>query len=228
LNAPRPKTGRARVALGLGAALLFLAGMAARGALSSSPSSRPPAAFAVDDPGPRRAAAGMPVGFAHSERGALAAALTYTTIVPQRALYLRRDEVNAAVDAIAAPGASDSLRAQVLADFDQVQPRLAVSPTTTWWTVTALAAHTDAFTADRARLSVWVLRVLSKQGVVAPQSSWATVTVELVWANDDWRLWSQTTTPGPTPTLDASDAPATAAGLDARLAGFTLVDSAPR
>ena len=221
--------GRPGIAIGLGA-LVFLAGMAARGALThpAPANATRPVAQATAGPGPSGAVAGMPVGYAHSRDGARAAALSFASVVPQRALYLSRDQVTDAVRGLAADGARDALTAQVLADFDRAQPLLAASDTVTWWAVASLAVHVDAYTPDRARVSVWVTHVLSKQGVAAPQSSWATVTVELVWERDDWRIWSQTTAPGPTPALDASDVPATAAGLDQRLAGFELVDPAPK
>ena len=73
---------------------------------------------------------------------------------------------------------------------------------------------------------MWVVRVLSRQGVVVPQSSWITETVELVWEAGDWRLWSDESTPGPTPVLDGSDVPASAAELETELTGFELLDPA--
>jgi hypothetical protein len=216
-----------RGALAVALAMVFLAGMAARGLVTSSrrPAESTPSAVVARGAGPTRVEAGMPVGYADTGDGAHAAALAFTTVVPHRALYLSRDQVVAAINVLAANGAQSTLTAQVLADFDQAQPRLATTTGITWWAVTAVAIRTDAYTPERARFSVWVVRLLSKQGVVAPQSSWATVVIELVWERDDWRIWSQTSTPGPTPTLDASDAPATAAGLDARLEGFALIDS---
>jgi hypothetical protein len=92
--------------------------------------------------------------------------------------------------------------------------------------VEPLAAKVEAYTADRARVSVWVVRVLSRQRVVVPQSSWVTEAVELVWEGGDWRLWSDESTPGPTPVLDGSDVPASAAELDSELTGFELLDPA--
>ena len=214
----------------IAAAVVFLAGMAARGLTTSSP--RPleptPANAPSDAVGPTRVEAGMPAGYADTPEGARAAAIAYTTVVPQRALYLTRDQLATVITALAADGARPALAAQVLTDFDQAEPRLAANSATTWWAVTAVAVRADAYTPTRARFSVWVTRLLSKQGVVAPQSSWSTVAVELVWERGDWRIWSQTSTPGPTPTLDASDAPATAAGLDERLRGFALIDADPR
>ena len=88
------------------------------------------------------------------------------------------------------------------------------------------AAKVEAHTTDRARVSVWMVRVLSRPGVVVPQSSWVTETVELVWEDGDWRLWSDESTQGPTPVLDGSDLPASAAELDVDLTGFELLDPA--
>src|SRR5438552_3824960 len=125
----RTRGPRLGIVIGLGA-LVFLAGMAARSALThpAPANATRPVAQTTAGPGPSGAASGMPVGYAHSPDGARAAAVSFASVVPQRALYLSRDQVADAVRVLAADGARDALTAQVLADFDRAQPLLAASP----------------------------------------------------------------------------------------------------
>lgn len=214
-----------RLAAAAAAALLFLAGMATRGALSDRGSAEAQDAQAREAP----AAANAPgssentAGFAHTREGARDAAIAYTATLSQRLLYLEPDAASAAVRAIAADASASTLDNDALAALDAARTPLTAGTGATWWAVRPLAIKLDAYSPQRARLSVWLMRILSRQGVVMPQSSWVTETVELVWERDDWRLWSDTSQPGPTPVLDGSDMPASAAELDAELTGFELL-----
>lgn len=227
LEARRPRAAR-HLAVAATAALVFLAGMAARGALGDRGATRTQEASttpAADraGPGATREVHDAPAGFAATRQGASAAAIAYTATLSQRLLYLEPPAAEAAVRAIAARASADTLVADAAAGLRAAREPLAQGSGATWWAVRPLALKIDAYSPQRARLSVWLVRVLSRQGVVVPQSSWVTETVELVWEDDDWRLWSDTSTPGPTPVLDGSDMPATAAQLDAELTGFELV-----
>ena len=53
-----------------------------------------------------------------------------------------------------------------------------------------------------------------------PQAGWAISVFELVWERGDWKVWSETITPGPAPIPDASAAPATSEQLAGALTGF--------
>ena len=218
------RTAFRRVAVAGAAALVFLAGMAARGALGdrseseSQADAAPASATETND--------STPAGFARSRDGAREAAIAYTATLSQRLLYLEPEAAEAAVRAVAADASVDTITRDVLAALETVREPLAAGTGATWWVVEPLAAKVEAHTTDRARVSVWMVRVLSRPGVVVPQSSWVTETVELVWERGDWRLWSDESSPGPTPVLDGSDVPASAAELDTELTGFELLDPA--
>jgi len=55
----------------------------------------------------------------------------------------------------------------------------------------------------------------------APLAEWTTDAYELVWERGDWRIWSETQTPGPTPLAHPSETPSTPEQLRTALAGFT-------
>jgi hypothetical protein len=211
-----------RVAVAGAAALVFLAGMAARGALGDRNEIESQAEAAPANPNGRNDR--TPAGFARSRDGAREAAIAYTATLSQRLLYLEPEAAEAAVRSIAADASVDTITRDVLTALETIREPLAAGTGATWWVVEPLAAKVEAHTTDRARVSVWMVRVLSRPGVVVPQSSWVTETVELVWERGDWRLWSDESTPGPTPVLDGSDVPASAAELDTELTGFELLD----
>ena len=68
---------------------------------------------------------------------------------------------------------------------------------------------------------MWRVGVLSVDGLTNPLSEWTTVIYELVWERADWRIWSETQTAGPTPTVHPADSPSAPEQLSTDLAGFT-------
>lgn len=234
MAAPRTlkgQAGRQALAVAAATALAFLAGMAARGALGDRADSRTQEAAAPDSLSPARGPGSEAerengtAGFAHDREGARDAAVAYTAVLSQRLLYLDPADAEAAVRAVAAAASVDTLVADTRAALARAREPLAEGTGATWWAVRPLAVKVEAYSPQRARVSVWLVRVLSRQGVVVPQSSWATDTVELVWEDSDWRLWSDTSASGPTPVLDGSDLPASAAQLDSELTGFEILDA---
>ena len=220
-----------RLLLAGAAALVFLAGMAARSAIGDSGPRDPQAEAGATEPatpnaGPRRDAADAPAGFARSRDGARAAAVGYTATLAQRLLYLDPEAAEAAVEAVAAQASARTITGDAIAGLEAARQPLTAGTGATWWVVRPLAVKVEAYTPERARVAVWLVRVLSRQGVVVPQSSWVTETIELVWERGDWRLWSDESSPGPTPVLDGSDVPASALELDIELTGFELLDPA--
>jgi hypothetical protein len=83
--------------------------------------------------------------------------------------------------------------------------------------VAVLAAHTTAHTTDAVQVVIWRVGVITINGHGAAQT-WATVTYELVWERNAWRILSETSTPGPVPNAPA---PTPLVELNARLAALT-------
>lgn len=174
--------------------------------------------------GPTGERAGMEVGFARSEAGARAAAVSYAT-ASQRWLYMTDDEIGAALTAIGTPAAAPRLADEVVAEVAVARDGLAASPGRVWWIVRHLAARLDAYTDLRARVSVWTVTVLSAPGVALPQADWLTVTVYLEWHGGDWRVAAVDDEPGPTPMVGVRDQPWQPAPFDDALEGFERVGS---
>lgn len=121
----------------------------------------------------------------------------------------------------ASDAAADDLVATTLDGLREVRSVLAEGTGPVSYRQAALAWRVESLTTTAARVAVWNVGVLSREGVAPPQAGWSIITVELVWERDEWRVASETVVPGPAPVLDDSTAPATSAQLDAALDGFT-------
>jgi len=176
--------------------------------------------------GPVAEKAGLPVGFADDQDGAVAAAVVYAT-APQRWLYFSDEKITAAVAEIATPAAAPRLGDEVLADVRTAREKLGSSPGRVWWLVRPLAWRAVSFDPDQATVAVWTVTVLSAERVAVPQSDWVTVTVDLAWVDGDWRIDGVRDTPGPTPLSGPNDQPWDAVPFDKALTGFTRIDGEP-
>ena len=93
---------------------------------------------------------------------------------------------------------------------------------TVWYIVSPLATKLDSYSESHAVVRVWLVRVLSADGVAVPQSGWQTLTLELAW-DGGWRVAGADEAEGPTPQLEAGSQPWSASYLNEMLAGFLRV-----
>lgn len=223
-----PSANRFRLWLAALVAVAFLAGGAVRSlatpasqgsATQGQPGAATPQSVAPSGPGPRTVEAGVPVGYAPSQAGAQAAAVGYLG-TGQLMVDASPSGVRAAVGAMAADGAAEAQHRELSGRLAVLRRSLegATGPVT--YRQAVLATRVDAYAAARARVSVWHVGVLSAPGVAPPQARWATSVFELVWEDGDWKIWSETITPGPAPILNDEVAPASAEDLEAALSGF--------
>lgn len=214
-----------RLALGMLAAGLFLAGIGAcRLIAPSNASERPPdAAAATSVPAPAKSydVAGSPTPD-RSESGAVATALVVAG-APQAWLYLADPDLEAAVRRVATSDASDRLVDDVVGEVGVVRDALARSPGRVWWVVRPLASRVDSYTPDRAQVSVWTVTILSAADVAMPQSDWFITVLDLRWEGGAWRLAATSESAGPTPQLGGRDEVWEPEPFDETLAGFERV-----
>jgi hypothetical protein len=205
--------------------LAFCVGLAVRGFLTAGSSDEanaigPAVGADATGSGPRSYVDGIPSGFAHTEDGARAAAIAYV-LTGQRLLELVPTKVAAAVRSMAASGSAEAQVTEADEKLRRLRDTLTDGTGPTRYLQAVLASRADAFTPERARVSVWSVGVLSRIGVAQPQAGWSISTFELVWERADWRIWSERITPGPAPDLNASVVPASASQLEQALLGFT-------
>lgn len=171
-------------------------------------------------PGPTIHTDGAPGGFARTEQGAVEAAAAFVT-TGQALLDMDPLAAEEAVRSMAASATADTQVEETLAGLAAVRGTLAPGTGPIVFRQSPISWRVDGFTPVRARVAIWGVGVLSREGIAPPQAGWTTSTFDLVWERGDWRIWAETVTPGPAPLLDDSAAPATSGQLAAALRGFT-------
>lgn len=176
-----------------------------------------PAAQAQESP---QSVAGVPAGFPRTREGAVAAAANF--VCTGQAL-LDMDPLGAeeAVRQMAAAAAADDQVRITMAGLRRTREALAEGSGAVVFRQAAIAFRLEAWSPQRARVAVWNVGVLSRDGIAPPQAGWAVSTFDLVWERADWKVWGETISPGPAPVLNDSVAPATSAQLASALDGFT-------
>ncbi len=163
---------------------------------------------------------------ARTAAGAAAAAAAAVSALDGAALLDRRR-----VRALVASLASSGSRARLAAAYDRAatdaRARLGVDtvpPPVVFVRAFPVGYRIDAFTPRQATVSVWRVGVVGSGATVAPQQSWRTETVLLVWQAGRWKVDGFASEPGPTPPLGSP--PSTAADLFASVPGFKEFTSA--
>jgi hypothetical protein len=219
--------GMSRRAAVLLALIAGFAGMALRGFVSSGSSTEPrgstsaPMQVVDKGPGPWSYDDGIPVGFAHTDAGALAAASSYVT-TGQVLLDLSPTEVPQAVRRFASAETASTQTADIGAQLAALRETLADGTGRTRYIQAVLATRLDAYTDNRARVSVWSVGILWRLGAANPQAGWTTSAFDLVWEDETWKVWAETITSGPSPAPNAGSPPVDAAELDRLLVGFDI------
>jgi hypothetical protein len=212
-----------RRALVIGALAMLIIGLAAKTLLfrDASGGSRPEPSAPTAAQEPHVDAAGVPVGFARTEDGARDAGIAYVQLGD---FVLSLDETAAAdvLRRVASRDSGDQFVETELAGFAQLRNALGRGSGPIRLRVGVVAARVDAFSPDRARVRLWRVAVLSRDGMTNPGAQWATVTYDLVWEQGSWRIWTETIVPGPGPAATGTDV-ATPSELEAELAGFEPV-----
>jgi hypothetical protein len=162
--------------------------------------------------GPRKLVAGVPVGYQHSQQGAVAAAANYARVLSSE-LILDRSRRRAAIEALAAP---EALARQQRA-WDQAVASLSkglgvadggAGDGTVLLRAVPVGWRLKEYTGDRATVAIWVTSVLGTLGGppdgVPVREAWGTTTVELRWVDGDWKQVDAVNTDGPRPIADSA------------------------
>lgn len=165
-----------------------------------------------------------------SEDGVRQVAVDYLVTVRQRLVYLTEEAGTEVIAAWAAPGVASGTIERDVTEAAALRGRLTADGGQVWWVVSPLAIRVEAYSPDRARVSVWQTSVIASGADPAvsteatqPMARFQTDTVELVWSDDRWTVWSTTSTDGPTPMLAPSLAIATPDVFMSSLDGFGLI-----
>ena len=195
---------RALVYLLAGVAVLGI-GIAIGSRITTRTQTAPPAQTATPPTTPSSAAEthSPRATSAHTSAGAAVAAAGSITAFDGNVL-LDPQRLRTVVERIAAPSA----RADLVSEFDQasMQTRSELGIGATPRPVVVLRSapvgyRIEAYSSSSARVAVWYVGIVGSGATVAPQQSWRTQIVSLVWANGAWKVTSFQSSPGPTPPL---------------------------
>jgi hypothetical protein len=142
--------------------------------------------------GPTIFVAGVPVGYAPTRDGAIAAATAYQQYLFGN-LLLRPDDLRKAVTAVATPDKTDALIAKFQVASNVLEQRFQMVTAASRGIPTEvltfpLSTQVMSYDAASARVRIYTCTVLAEQGVVVPTTIWGTVLVTVRRTRDDWQL----------------------------------------
>jgi hypothetical protein len=172
----------------------------------------------------------VPVGYADTTPGAIAAATNYLTTLYGSTRILDDATRAQVIQAIAQPGASDALAASIDPTVAIIKGNLLaangkpIGGGVLTLRVLLAGYHVDAATAAAATIEIWyeaIYGVAVANSTEPVQSNYAVDTIKLVWAAGDWKWDTSTETPGPTPLGVANGSAADIARMQTVLSTFT-------
>lgn len=171
-----------------------------------------PPATADREPGPARVEAGVPVGYARTADGAVAAAANYLQVIgstaaadPDNAEPFGRLVFSTRSDPVLRPGPPDVADPKALVE----DPGFTVL-------ARPLGYQVIDYHPGEATIDLWTLVTGVGSEAMPYGTFWTTQRVTVVWERDDWRILSSADSDGPSPPeRSAGDADGVAAQIDA-------------
>lgn len=161
-----------------------------------------------DAAGPTDKVDGVGVGFARTEDGAVAAA-TNLVLTLEQAVSADRAEALRAYEILAADASRSSLVQEMAASWDALHGGIATNGpigSSLFLRTVPVGHELVRYSPDRATVEIWTLNVFAATGMAEPMARWETASIEVVWEDDDWKVWSARTAAGPNPAW-GGDAP---------------------
>jgi hypothetical protein len=188
---------RRRWALVAGAALAAVALLAVGFGVgrASAPSAGAGGARVVNvqsGPGPTHVVNGVPVGYAHTEAGAVAAATNYLMVIGGP-LDTQPDKYRAAIRTLSAPEARQKQLSDAEKTLTGIQDATGLATYRSQGRAVAeravpLAYHVDSDNGDTVHVSIWAESFTAVDGVLPMRETWTTSRVTVEWTGGDWRL----------------------------------------
>lgn len=167
-------------------------GTAGGGAGDEAAAAAAPVVTVQDAPGPAGFRNDVPVGYARSEAGAVAAATGFLSAIGDKRAF-NREWRERAYRTMADPATVDELLASVSESYARIDGDLGLGDAAAYdgsiLAVTVPVGYrVDAFTQDRASVTVWAAGWLTRlSGPQLPLRAQLS-TMELTWVDDDWKL----------------------------------------
>jgi hypothetical protein len=143
-------------------------------------------------PGPTRVENGVPVGYAHTPEGAVAAATNYLTVVDGQ-LITQPDKYRTAIDTLASPTARTTLRSNAEKDMAALQSgaqliSYAQQGKAVVFRLVPLGYQIGQYADRGTQVSIWAEGFVAVDGVLPMRETWSTSVVTVEWVAGDWKL----------------------------------------
>ena len=149
----------------------------------------------VADPGPTDEVNGVPVGYARTEEGAVAAATNFH-LLSARDDLLDQQALRMAMETLAAPEWKEEAARQAKSGYEYVVDTYGADADVS---AAVLGYEVVDLSSDRANVRLWTVTTLSGSRRPNVEEVWGIVTIDLVWASNDWRVRGIESDPGPAP-----------------------------
>ena len=150
---------------------------------------------APSGPGPFNEVNGVPVGYARTEEGAVAAATNFNLLSAKDEL-LEEGALVEAMRTLAAPDWAEDAERQGKNGYDYVIETYGNDADVS---AAVLGYEVADFGEDRATVRLWVVTTLSGSSRPNAETTWGIVTTDLLWVENDWRVAGIESSPGPAP-----------------------------
>lgn len=172
--------------------------------------------------GPARFEGMVPVGYQHTEGGAVAAAASYSSMMTEM-VFRPEFEARAAARSVAVPEGADIVEVSMLKPISSIRQAFAVAGQTNpngraLVRTTPIGTRTVSYAPDRARIDVWVMSTFAVEVQAQPgtspapsaQAMFSMTSFLLVWSAGDWKVADMKTAGDAGPALTrATPMPAT-------------------
>lgn len=169
----------------------FLIGRATGGSLRAEPSA-PEGGTGI---GPASVLHGVPVGYEHSEEGAVSAAANFARVMAN--VGGGQEDYIKAWSTMAAPAWRLEARELAETGFDFTIDRYGSDGT---FSYSPIRYRLDEYSPTGATVDLWGVTVAAA-GSRTIEESWTSLTLDLTWISGDWRLSGQESATGPSPQL---------------------------
>ena len=151
--------------------------------------------------GPTTEENGVPIGYARTEEGAVAAATNFNLLAGKDEL-LDRDSMVTAMETIAAPDWKDEATRQATSGYDYVVDTYGSNADVS---AAVVRYQVVDYTNNQASVRLWTVSLASGSKRSQVEEVWAVVTIDLIWTDNDWRVNGIESSVGPAPVDLPSD-----------------------